>query len=166
MPPIAAASAEVEPDTPREEHLGHDDHLPEPAGEVPHERARQRHQAAADPPDIHQEAGQNEKGDGEHGEGIHPRDDLLRDDDEREVGHHDGDHGRDRERKPDGHGGEHQQAEDAEQERAHQPEFSARSAWVASDRPGAGGRDAPAPSPIHPATMCTTISTPDTGAAA
>ena len=110
-----------------------------------HERPRQRHQAAADPPDVHQEAGQNEEGDGEHGEGVHPRDDLLRDDDEREVRDHDGDRGRNREREADGHGGQHQEPEDAEEKSAHQP-----------DRP----------EPTHPATMCTTISTPDTGAAA
>ena len=131
---------------PREEHLGHDDHLPEPSGEVPHERPRQRHQAAADPPDVHDEAGQNEEGYGEHGEGIHPGDDLLRDDDEREIRHHDGENGRDREREADGHGGQHQDAEDAEQEGAHQ---------VVS----------PAESP-RPASRWITISAPDTGTAA
>ena len=85
-----------------------------------HERPCQRHQAAADPPDVHDEAGQNEEGHGEHGEGIHPGDDLLRDDDEREIRHHDGENGRDREREADGHGGQHQDAEDAEEEGAHQ----------------------------------------------
>ena len=111
---------------PREEHLGHDDHLPEPPGEVAHERPRERHQAAADPPDVHQEAGEDEEGDGEHGEGVHPRDDLLWDDDEREVRHDDGENGRDRaDAEADGHGGQHEQAEDAEQEGAHQPASSA-----------------------------------------
>ena len=86
-----------------------------------HQRPGERHQAAADPPDVHEEAGQDEEGHREHGEGIHPGDDLLRDDDEREIRRHDGDRGRGREREADGHRGQHQGAEDAEEEAAHQP---------------------------------------------
>ena len=139
----------------REEDLGQDDDLPEPSGEVSDERPGERHQAAADPPDVHEEAGQDEEGHREHGEGIHPRDDLLRDDDEREIRRHDGDRGRGREREADGHRGQHQGAEDAEEEEAaHQPVSPAERSSSAAE------------SSLRPASRWMTISTPETGTAA
>ena len=124
------------------------------------ERPRQRDKAAADPSHVHDEAGQDEEGHGEHGERIHPRDDLLRDDDEREIRHQDGDHCRDRERKADRHGGQNQEAEDPEEEAAHHPVSS-------TERPTDAGSRAGSASPAAgPARRWITISAPDTGAAA
>ena len=122
------------------------------------ERPRQRHQAAADPADIHEEAGQDEEGDGQHRKRIHPGDDLLRNDDEWEVRHDDRDNRRDGERKADGHGGQHQHPEDDDEEAAHQDGSPAGRASVDAR--------ASAPPPPCPASMWITISAPDTGAAA
>ena len=125
-----------------------------------HQGPRQRHQAAADPPYVHEETSQNEEGHGEHGERIHPRYDLLRNDDEREIRQQDGDDGGDRERKPDGDGGQHQEAEDPEEEPAHQPLSSAgRSPTPAASRLSESAT-------IGLASIWIAMNTPDTGAAA
>ena len=125
-----------------------------------HQRPGERHQPAADPPDVHEEAGQDEEGHREHGEGIHPGDDLLRDDDEREIRRHNGDRGRGREREADGHGGQHQGAEGAEEEAAHQPVSPAGRSPSAVESPLAEECS------FRPASRWMTISTPETGTAA
>ena len=114
-----------------------------------HERPRERHQPAADPPDVHEEARQDEERHREHRERVHPGDDLLRDEDEREVGRHDGDGGGGGEGEADGDRRRHQCAEDAEQQAAHQPASPAESS-----------------PPVRPASRWITISAPETGAAA
>ncbi len=108
-----------------------------------HERPRKRHEAPADPTDIHDEAGQDEERHREHRERVHPGHDLLGDQDERQIGHDDRDGGRRRQREADRHGGQDEGAEGADQEAAHH-----------------------LLSPAPPASRWITMRPPETGAAA
>ena len=87
MPPMAAASADMEPDTPEKKISARMTTCPSPPGRCPTSDRASVTKRRLIPPDVHEEAGRDEEGHREHGEGIHPGDDLLRDDDEREIRH-------------------------------------------------------------------------------
>ena len=154
MPPMAAASAEVEPDTPEKKISAMMTTCPSPPGRCPTSDRASVTRRRLIPPTSMRKPARMKRGTASMGKESMPGDDLLRDDDEGEIRRHDGDRGRGREREADGHRSQHQGAEDAEEEAAHQPVSLGRvdPLWPRECL-----------IPPQPASRWMTISTPETG---